>query len=130
MFDFFKGNKNGDTSVSSAIDLNQIKLKDTSIMEVVNPITGEKSGATIEIYNKFSDEYDLAQFEAMKNLTYKEKKITIAVGITKEIKGFFEDGKELTSSKEDIKKLYESCPMFLNDIDTFFSNTSNFFLNK
>lgn len=130
MLDFFKGNKNEDTSVSSTIDLNQIKLKDTSIMEVINPITGEKSGATIEIYNKFSDEYDLAQFEAMKNLTYKEKKITIAVGITKEIKGFFEYGKELTSSKEDIKKLYESCPMFLNDIDTFFSNTSNFFLNK
>ena len=127
MFGF---NKKVETKEKAPINLEQIQLKDTSILEVVNPLTGEKSGATIELFNKYSSEYDLAQFEALKDVEFKAKKITVATGITKEIKGFFLDGKELTSSKEDIRKLYETCPMFVNDVDTHFTNIDNFFLNK
>jgi hypothetical protein len=64
------------------------------------------------------------------SITYKEKRLCVITGITKEIKGFYFGDKELTSSKEDIKKLYETCPMFIQEVDNFFSDVNNFFLNK
>jgi len=125
----FKGKKEEETPLKP-FNLEDMQLSDTAVINVTNPLTGEKGSATIEIFNKFSDEYDLAQFEALKYNTYKEKRLCVIVGITKEIKGFYFGDVELTSSKEDIKKLYETCPMFIQEVDNFFSDVNNFFLNK
>lgn len=109
------------------MNIESLKLSDSAVMRVVNPLTGEFEGATIEIYNRYSDAYRSAK--VVKDLTSISNNILdLSVAITKEIKGFKDGDKELTSSKEDIKYLYENCPFLLDDIDKFFSDNSNFFL--
>ena len=109
------------------MNIENIKLKDSAVMEVINPLTGKFEGATIEIFNRYSNEYRSAK--VVKDFTSISNNILdLCIAITKEIKGFKDGDRELTSSKEDIAFLYKSCPFLLDDIDKFFSENSNFFL--
>ena len=111
------------------MNIEEIKLNETGILEVANPLTGELEGATIEIFNKYSDEY--ANAVLLRDLSsFKNNRLEITVAITKEIKGFKIGDRELTSSKEDIRLLFTYCPNFIDDVDRFFSDNSNFFLKQ
>lgn len=111
------------------MNIEEIKLSPTAILEVKNPLSGKFEGATIEVFNRYSDEYRTAVLKSDID-SISNNIIDLTIAITKEIKGFKLAGKELSSSKEDIKTLYTYCPFLLDDIDKFFSNNDNFFLNK
>jgi hypothetical protein len=110
------------------MNIESLKLSESAILEVVNPLTGKFEGATIEIYNKYSDAFRNAKI--LNDVSASKNIIDITLAITKEIKGFKRGKLEIESTPENIKALYTDCPFLLEQVDKFFSEMNNFFLNK
>lgn len=113
------------------MDINKLATVDYAILDLKDPSTGKKSGATITLYSHLSNEFHKAKVEALKTPSvdrdfYQTEILTKA---TKEIKGFTENGMPLESNEDNIRKLYKSS-YIRDEADMFLSDINNFFLKK
>lgn len=129
----FKKEKQGDKIplVKDKLNVNDLQTVDFAELELINPKTSTLSGSSIVIYSHLSKEFNRAKKEVLRlnGLDEVYFQTELLVRITKEIKGFEEDGKPLESNEENIRKLYQS-NYIRDEADKFLSNINNFFLNK
>lgn len=111
------------------MDIKNLATADFAVLELKDPSTGLKSDATITLYSHLSKEFNKARKEVMKLTSLDETffQIELLVKITKEIKGFTENGEPLESNEENIRKIYQS-NYTRDQADMFISSISNFFL--
>lgn len=129
----FKKEKQGDKFplVKDKLNVNDLQTVDFAELELINPKTRTLSGSSIVIYSHLSKEFDRARKEVLRlnGLDEVYFQTELLVRITKEIKGFEEDGKPLESNEENIRKLYQS-NYIRDEADKFLSNINNFFLTN
>lgn len=113
------------------MDIKNLATADFAVLELKDPNTGLKSDATITLYSHLSKEFNKARKEVMKLPSLDEVyfQTELLVKVTKEIKGFEENGKHLESNEENIRKLYQS-NYIRDEADKFLSNINNFFLTN
>ena len=118
------------------IELQELQLNDTFVMQVMNNATGLPiPGMTVTLKNKYSVEYmqrvsELARSEpqnAKPDLARSQKRGTevlaaVCVGWT----GFEDKGKPVEFSKDAIKDLMNRYPLFRKQIDKAVDDDSNF----
>lgn len=111
------------------MDIKNLATADFAVLELKDPNTGLKSDATITLYSHLSKEFNKARKEVMKLTSLDEVyfQTELLVKITKEIKGFTENGEHLESNEDNIRKLYQS-NYIRDEADKFLSNINNFFL--
>lgn len=113
------------------MNINNLLTVDYAVLELKDPNTGLKSDATITLYSHLSKEFNRAKKEVLRlnGLDEVYFQTELLVRITKEIKGFEEDGKPLESNEENMRKIYAS-NYVRDEADSFLSNINNFFLSK
>lgn len=111
------------------MDIKNLATADFAVLELKDPNTGLKSDATITLYSHLSKEFNKARKEVMKLTSLDEVyfQTELLVKITKEIKGFTENGEHLELNEDNIRKLYQS-NYIRDEADKFLSNINNFFL--
>ena len=129
----FKKEKQGDKIplVKDKLNVNDLQTVDFAELELINPKTRTLSGSSIILCSHLSKEFNKARKEVMKLTSLDEVYLQteLLVKVTKEIKGFEEDGKPLESNEKNIRKLYQS-NYIRDEADKFLSNINNFFLTN
>jgi len=115
------------------MDIFAIKNKDTAIMEVFHPITGEDTGIRIEIYAPDSPQYT----EAINNLPKQKKEkltpelieknyINILAACTASWENIEHEGKSLECNFENAVNLYTKLSWLKKRVGAFIDKEANF----